>query len=207
MTTTDLGFVHRFVRGREDETLLLLHGTGGDENDLIPLGGFLRPGANFLSPRGSVLENGMPRFFKRLAMGVFDIPDLKKRTAELARFLQSSAEAYEFDLTKVVAVGYSNGANIAASLILTQPSLLRAAALLHAMVPFVPETMPDLEGTSILITGGNRDPIVPRNESEALAALLGEAGADVDLHFRAGGHELTQDEADYVRQWLERVFK
>src|SRR5438093_4095070 len=133
-------FIHQLVPGNSKRTLLLLHGTGGNERDLIPLGHDLDPNASLLSPRGKVLENGMPRFFRRLAEGVFDLEDLQKRTHELADFVVSAAEHYKIDIKHIVAVGYSNGANIAASILLLRPEVLSAAVLFRAMVPLVPET-------------------------------------------------------------------
>ena len=204
-TQPDLGFVHRFERGSTSLTLLLLHGTGGDEADLVPLGRHLAPGANLLSPRGKVLEHGLPRFFRRLAMGVFDEEDLKHRTHELGRFVADAAALYEFDRQAVVAVGYSNGANIAASLLLLEPSVVRAAALMHAMVPFQPEMLPDLARTSVLLTGGADDPMIPVAQTEALARLLGAAGAEVELRLFPGGHQVSAAEVELVRDWLTRV--
>ncbi|HEV2754733.1 MAG TPA: alpha/beta hydrolase [Actinomycetota bacterium] len=201
----DLGFVHRYERGEGSLTLLLLHGTGADENDLIPLGRAVAPEASLLSPRGQVLENGMPRFFRRLAMGVFDVEDLKRRTADLARFVDSASRQYGFESRDVVALGYSNGANIAASLLLSDLGGVGAAALLHAMVPFRPESLPDLSGTPVLLTGGMRDPMIPRDQTEELARMLGEAGADVELELAPGGHELTQDEVEKVHRWIARL--
>lgn len=203
-TPGDLGFVHRYEAG-DATTLLLLHGTGGDENDLIPLGRAVAPGAALLSPRGQVLENGMQRFFRRLAMGVFDVEDLKQRTADLAAFVSAAAEHYGFDLARTIAVGYSNGANIGASLLLAEPGLVRAAALLHAMVPFRPDTPPGLAGTSVLMTGGMQDPMIPVDQTEELASILRAAGADVELDLAPGGHELTHDEVRKVRDWVERL--
>ena len=207
MTTSgaDLGFVHRFEPGDGDLTVLLLHGTGADENDLIPLGRAVALGASLLSPRGQVLENGMPRFFRRLAMGVFDVEDLHRRTADLAKFLETAAGHYGFDTSNVVAVGYSNGANIAASLLLSHPGLLRVAVLLHAMVPFRPEALPDLSGTRILLTGGMSDPMIPRDQTEELARILTDAGADVQLELAPGGHELTTPEVEKVHHWIARL--
>src|SRR5918997_626608 len=152
MTKELAGFKHRFVAGsgqEEGATLLLLHGTGGNENDLLPLGRELLPGANILSPRGKVLEHGMPRFFRRLAEGVFDQEDLAFRTEELAEFIRKAIDAYDLDPDKIIAMGYSNGANIAASLMLSDPSVLRAAVLFRAMVPFEPEVLPDLSGLPV----------------------------------------------------------
>ncbi len=195
-------FVHQFVPGTSDRTLLLLHGTGGDEHDLIPLGRELDPAAALLSPRGMVLENGRPRFFRRLAEGVFDQEDLKLRTEELADFVSAAAAHYEIDASKVVAVGYSNGANIAASIILRRAGVLRDAVLLRAMVPFVPETLTDLSGTRIWIGGGKQDTIIPPGDTQRLADLLEEAGAQVTAHFAEAGHSLTNTELVLVQRWL-----
>jgi phospholipase/carboxylesterase len=195
-------FQHRFVPGESALTLLLLHGTGGDENDLLPLGKHLAPDANLLSPRGKVLENGMPRFFRRLAMGVFDVEDLKARTDELELFVSDAASEYGLS-GPIVAVGYSNGANIGASLLLRHPKLLRGAGLLHAMVPYEPEGAIDLSGTSVLMTAGERDPMIPLDQTQALEKILREAGADVELHLEPGGHELTQAEVDAAARWVE----
>src|SRR5438876_7450875 len=155
-------FIHEFVPGNSDRTLLLLHGTGGNERDLIPLGRELDPRAALLSPRGKVLENGMPRFFRRLAEGVFDLEDLKKRTNELADFIAAAAQHYELAADQIVAVGYSNGANIAASLLLLRPETLRTAVLFRVMVPLVPEKVPDLSSVRVWIGAGYQDPIIPR---------------------------------------------
>ncbi|HET8631705.1 MAG TPA: VOC family protein [Thermomicrobiales bacterium] len=207
MNRTDLGFVHQYVpaTAARRPTLLLLHGTGGDETDLLDLGRALAPGAALLSPRGKVLEQGMPRFFRRLAPGVFDVADLHRRTEELADFVGAAANAYGFDAGDVVAVGYSNGANIAASLLLSRPGLLRAAVLFRPMVPFTPEAPADLTGTPVLLLAGRADPIVPAGEAERLAALLGDAGADVALHFQPGGHGLTQGDLRAAAEWLRRL--
>src|SRR5689334_9136078 len=154
-------FIHEFVPGTSNRTLLLLHGTGGNERDLIPLGRELDPNAALLSLRGKVLENGMPRFFRRLAEGVFDLEDLKNRTEELANFLESARADYGLEQNPLIAAGYSNGANIAASLILRFPHHLAAAVLFRAMVPFKPDTLPDLRGRHIFLSAGQRDAIVP----------------------------------------------
>lgn len=202
--TADLGFVHRFVPAAEPGnpvTLLLLHGTGGNEDDLIPLGQALLPGAAILSPRGKVLERGMPRFFRRFAEGVFDVEDLKFRTHELARFIETAREAYGFAGT-MVAVGYSNGANIAASLMLLHPGMLAGAVLFRVMVPFVPEVTPDLTGTQALVAAGRRDQIVPQTDTMKLAEMLTAAGAVISLHWHDGGHELGQDDIAAAQSWI-----
>jgi phospholipase/carboxylesterase len=197
-----LDFVHEFVPGSSKRTLLLLHGTGGNERDLIPLGREIDPTAAFLSPRGKVLENGMPRFFHRLAEGIFDEEDLKRRTHELADFVDAAAKHYEFAADQVVAVGYSNGANIAASLLLLRPETLRAAILFRAMVPIVPEKLPDLSLLRVWIGAGNHDPIIPTSETQRLVELLRGAGTDVTIRFFDAGHNLTNDEIEIARDWL-----
>src|SRR6266516_3029911 len=184
-------FIHEFVPGSSDRTLLLLHGTAGNERDLIPLGPELDPNASLLSPRGKVLENGMPRFFRRLAEGVFDLEDLKTRTNELADFVAAAARHYELAANRVVGVGYSNGANIAASMLLLRPEILHAAILFRAMVPLVPDNMPDLSSRRVWIGAGDQDPIVPASETQHLAEFLRGAGADVTIRFTKAGHGLT----------------
>jgi phospholipase/carboxylesterase/glyoxalase family protein len=202
--SADLGFAHRFLPGEDDSgaTLLLLHGTGGNEEDLIPLGQELSPGAAILSPRGKVLEFGAPRFFRRLSEGVFDHEDLVFRTHELAEFVAAASEEYGFDNRKLVAAGYSNGANIAGSLILLHPGLLRAAVLFRAMVPFEPEVTPDLSGMAVFMASGRRDQMIPPDNSQRLADILGGAGADVDLRWRDTGHGLTYEEVAQAKEWL-----
>ena len=195
-------FIHEFVAGKSNRTLLLLHGTGGNERDLIALGHELDPDASLLSPRGKTLENGMPRFFRRLAEGVFDLDDLKKRTHELADFVTSATQHYQIDDKKVVAVGYSNGANIAASMLLLRPEVLSAAILFRAMVPLTPDRQPNLSSVSVFISGGAFDPIVPGSETKALAKLLRVAGANVTVRFLQSGHELTPEDVDLTRRWL-----
>ena len=200
-------FIHRWLPGaRADLTLLLLHGTGGNEDDLVPLGEMLAPGAPVLSPRGPVLENGMPRFFRRLAEGVFDVPDLIARSGDLAAFVGEAAKRYGFGTSRVVAVGFSNGANVAASVMLLHPEVLAGAVLLRAMVPLSPTKRPDLSGRAALIASGRRDPIVPLRQPEELAALLREAGADVEVAWSDTGHELTPGDLQISRAWLEKHF-
>jgi phospholipase/carboxylesterase len=195
-------FIHEFVPGKSERALLLLHGTGGNERDLIPLGHELDPNASLLSPRGKVLENGMPRFFRRLAEGIFDLEDLKKRAHELADFVASAAAHYKIDMKNLIAVGYSNGANIAASILLLRPETFAAAILFRAMVPFVPETQPDLSSLRVLIGAGSVDPIVPASETKQLAELLRSSGADVTIRFFQGGHELTPADIHAAQEWL-----
>jgi predicted esterase len=202
---TELGFVHQFIPGSSERTLLLLHGTGGDERQLIPRGRELDPAAAILSPRGKVLEDGNARFFRRLAEGVFDLEDLKVQTDALADFVRQAATQYRFDCTKMVVVGYSNGANIAASVLLRHPDLLRSAMLLRAMVPFQPEQLPDLGGVQIWIAAGKQDPLIPRLNAERLAEMLSDAGAEVAAHFFEAGHALTNTELVLARRWLNAI--
>jgi predicted esterase len=182
---------------------LLLHGTGGNERDLIPLGRELDPNAALLSPRGKVLENGMPRFFRRLAEGVFDLEDLKYRANELADFVAAAGEHYGFTSDNVVAVGYSNGANIAASMLLLRPEILGAAILFRAMVPLVPDKLPDLSSVCVWMGAGNQDPIIAPSETQRLVSLLRSAKADVTIRFFDAGHGLTNDEIDTAGRWLK----
>jgi phospholipase/carboxylesterase len=202
VSAADLGFVHRFEPGGSGETLLLLHGTGGDESDLIALGRDLAPEANLLSPRGPVLENGMPRFFRRLDIGVFDEADLIRRVGDLGRFVRAAAERYGFESARVRALGYSNGANTAAAMLLLDPSLLAGAALLRAILPLEPPRPPDLSGKPVLIAAGRRDPYAPIERVEALAERLRTAGATVDLRWSDRGHELAPEEIAATAEWV-----
>ncbi len=199
----DLGFIHRYEPGEALETLLLLHGTGGDESDLLPLGRHLAPQAGRLAPRGRVLENGMPRFFRRLAPGVFDEADLRRQAADLARFLQAAADRYGFDAARVWAVGYSNGANMAAALMLLHPQTLCGAVLMRPVLPLRPEAPPDLSGRAVLILAGERDPWAPREQVEALARVLEAAGASVTLRWHPDGHAMAPEEITAARDWLQ----
>ena len=199
---TTLDFLHTFVPGRSARTLLLLHGTGGDENDLIPVGRALDPEAALLSPRGKVLENGMPRFFRRLAIGVFDEEDLIRRTNELADFIESASEQYRFDRQNMRAVGYSNGANIAASLLLLRPEALGGAALLRPMLPLIPEKLPLLKGVPVLIAAAHDDTVAPPGGALELATLLRNAEADLTVSFENAGHGLTNETIATVKSWL-----
>jgi len=198
-------FIHEFVPGSSSRILLLLHGTGGNERDLIPLGQELDPNAALLSLRGKVLENGMPRFFRRLAEGVFDLEDLKYRTNELADFVTAAAQHYGFATDQLVAVGYSNGANIAASILLLRPEILHRAVLFRAMVPLIPDALPELSSGRVWIGAGDQDPIVPASETKRLGELLRRAGADVTIRFFNAGHGLTNDDVVTARDWLKRV--
>jgi phospholipase/carboxylesterase len=198
-----LGFTHRYQPGAtpDSPTFLMLHGTGGGEEDLLPLGPMLSPGAALLSPRGKVLERGMPRFFRRLAEGVFDVDDLRVRTNELAQFVAEAAGHYGFHPNRVYGVGFSNGANIAASLLLLSPGTLAGAILFRAMVPIVPDLPPDLTGTAVLLSNGSQDPIVPRDNADRLAGMLRAAGAEVTQVWQPAGHELTHRDVSTAREW------
>ncbi|HEY4246376.1 MAG TPA: alpha/beta hydrolase [Lacunisphaera sp.] len=197
-------YQHVFIPGTDPlaSPLLLLHGTGGDENDLIPLGQSLSAGSPLLSPRGDVLENGMPRFFRRFAEGVFDLADVEKRTQALADFIAVAAAHYQIDSSKLVAIGYSNGANIAASLLLLRPEAISGAVLLRPMVVLEPKSLPKLNGKRILISSGQHDPIVPVDHPVRLAHRFREAGADVTVNSHAGGHGLTQADFTAARRFF-----
>ena len=203
-TAADLGFVHRYVPAEDPgrTPLLLLHGTGADENDLIPLGLQLSPGAALLSPRGKVLEQGMPRFFRRVGEGVFDVADLKTRTQELADFVEKARAAY--GLAAPVALGFSNGANIAWSLLLSRPQSLAGAILIRAMLPFQPDSVPRLDGRPVLMLSGTADPIISAEQRDRLANVLKAAGADLQYELLPAGHRLTQQDVVIAADWLAR---
>ena len=185
-------------------TLLLLHGTGGNENDLVPLGKLIRPGAALLSPRGEVDENGQLRFFRRLAPGVFDEVDLVKRTHQLADFVEDQSERHH--LRQIVAIGYSNGANIAASMLMLRPGVLSGAILLRAMVPLDPPQPPDLAGLPVLIIAGRHDEMMSADQPQRLASLLLNAGAEVTLAWHDTGHSLGPADFKKVAGWMEEKF-
>ncbi len=201
------GFEHVYLPAPSEgaPTLLLLHGTGGNEHDLLGLGEALLPSAARLSPRGPVLENGMPRFFRRLSEGVFDLEDVQKRSADLAAFVEEAAERYGFDPKRLFAVGYSNGANIAASLLLLHPGVLAGAVLFHAMVPIVPERLPDLRGLPVFMGSGRNDMMIPPAQAEELGRMLESAGAVLTAHWEPGGHALNRQEVAAAMEWIARV--
>ena len=200
----DLGFIHRFVAGEDPtvETLLVLHGTGGNENDLISIGQAIAPGAAILSPRGNVLENGAPRFFKRVAEGVFDPKEVRSRGEELARFIRAAAVTYRLDPSRIFALGYSNGANIASTVMLIEPGIIHASILLRPMVVYDPPEKSDLSGSSVLISAGRMDPIVPTASVEQLAELFRSANADVTLKWQLAAHNLVPSEVREAAEWL-----
>jgi predicted esterase len=200
-----MDFIHQFIPAPDSRTprvLLLLHGTGGNENDMIPLGRDLDPDAALLSLRGKVLENGMPRFFRRLAEGVFDEEDVVRRANELADFIGTAATKYQFDQNELTAVGYSNGANIAGAVLLLRPGTITSAVLFRAMVPLTPAKTPNLGGTRALICSGTHDPIVPVENAERLTAMLQAAGADLTLRLEDASHQLVFDEIAAAKNWL-----
>lgn len=191
----------------ETLTLLLLHGTGGNEDDLIQVGQMISPSASLLSPRGKVLENGMPRFFKRLAEGVFDLEDLKFRTRELADFVKDTSSIYGFDLNKTIAVGFSNGANIAASLLLSYPGTLMGAILFRAMVPFIPNSPLDLSDKKVLLSAGVYDPIVSESQTQSLYNILKKSRANATLKWQQSGHNLTESDILDAKEWLSESIR
>lgn len=203
-----LTFHHQWKDGAPNSpVLLLLHGTGGDEHDLLPLGRSILPGARLLSPRGKVLEQGMPRFFRRLAVGVFDHEDLKVRTHELADFLIAAAAQYHFRAQDVIALGYSNGANIAAALLLLRPEALTGAILLRATMPLPVNPLPDLTGKSVLLSEAQQDIHVPRDQALELESTLRQAGANVETLWLAATHNLEQAEIPLLQQWARKHTK
>lgn len=213
--SNDFGFAHIFINPSKDSnnndltkkiTLVLLHGTGGNEEDLIFLGKEIEPNAIILSPRGKVLENGMSRFFRRLAEGVFDIEDLKFRTHELAEFIQNCSLHYKFDLTKTIAVGFSNGANIAASILLLRPDVIQGAILFRAMVPLIPNSLPNLSNKKILLTSGLHDPIVSKTETENLYRLFQKTNANIVLKWSNSSHNLIQKDILDAKKWISNNF-
>lgn len=200
---TELGFQHRYVPGEDGaHTVLALHGTGGTEEDLIPLAQELAPRAHVLAPRGNVLEQGLARFFRRIAIGVFDEADVRRAAAELDAFVRGAAERYGFAADRVLGLGYSNGANVAAALMLLHPRCLAGAALLRAVLPITPEREPDLAGRPALIAAGTSDPYAPAPRVDALAEQLRRAGALVDLRWQPAGHELTPADLAGLREWF-----
>jgi predicted esterase len=201
----DLGFTHRFVPAEDadsGETLLVLHGTGGNENDLIGIGQTIAPGAAILSPRGNVLENGAPRFFKRLAEGVFDPKEVRSRGEELARFIRAAIAKYGLDASRIYALGYSNGANVASTVMFIDPRLLQRAILFRPMLVFEPDERADVSSASVFISAGRMDPIVPVNSVERLVELFESAHAEVTLKWQLAGHNLVPSEVREAAEWL-----
>lgn len=203
--TEDLGFIHRFVPAEDvssGETLLVLHGTGGNENDLIGIGQTIAPGAAILSPRGNVSENGSQRFFKRLAEGVFDPKEVRSRAEELARFIRAAIAKYGLDASRIYALGYSNGANAASTVMFIDPKLLQGAVLFRPMLVFEPEEPSDLSGASVFISAGRMDPIVPVSSVERLVELFESAHAEMTLKWQLAGHNLAPSEVREAAEWF-----
>jgi phospholipase/carboxylesterase len=202
---TELSFIHRYEPATEPGRLplLLLHGTGGDENDLLGLGRMVSPGSALLSPRGKILENGMPRFFRRLAEGVFDEEDVRFRANELADFVGEAREAY--GLEAPIALGFSNGANIAAAMLILRPEVLAGAALLRAMVPLQEAPKADLAGKRVLMVSGLMDPIIPADNSARLAESLAASGAEVQHETLPTGHGLSQTDLQLLVKWFSEI--
>ena len=203
--TEDLGFIHRFVPAEDPasgETLIVLHGTGGDENDLIGIGQAIAPGAAILSPRGNVLENGAPRFFKRLAEGVFDPKEVRARAEELGRFIRAAVITYRLDPARVFALGYSNGANVASTMMFVEPGILQGTILFRPMLVYEPTEKNDLGGSAVFISAGRMDPIVPESSVERLVELFESLHAEVTLKWQLGGHNLVPSEVREAADWL-----
>jgi predicted esterase len=195
-------FHYHFEPGRSADTLLLLHGTGGNETDLLDIGHSVMPDAALLSPRGRVLENGMPRFFRRLAEGVFDVEDVKFRAKELGEFIKKAAREHGFDAGRLLALGYSNGANIAAAMLLTGAARFPKAVLLRPMVPLQPDRLPDLSGDRILLARGLYDPLATAEQSIGLRQLFESAGATVGEQTTRAGHQLSKEDLEAAARWL-----
>jgi len=201
----DLGFVHRFVPAEDSasgETLIVLHGTGGNEDDLVGIGQTVAPGAAILSPRGNVLENGAPRFFKRLAEGVFDPKEVRSRAEELIHFIRAAVARYDLDASRIYALGYSNGANIASTVMFIEPRLLQGAVLFRPMLVYEPEKQGDLSSASVFISAGRMDPIVPVKSVERLAELFESSRAETTLKWQQTGHNLVPSEVREAAEWL-----
>ena len=203
--TGDLGFIHRFVPAEDKtsaEMLVVLHGTGGDENDLIGIGQAIAPGAAILSPRGNVLENGAPRFFKRLAEGVFDPEEVRSRGEELARFIRAAISTYALNPARIFALGYSNGANVASTVMFVEPGLLQGAILFRPMLVFEPDERPNLSGAGVFVSAGRMDPIVAVKSVERLVELFEASRAEVTLKWQLAGHNLLPSEVREAADWL-----
>ena len=203
--TGDLGFIHRFVPAEDKtsaETLVVLHGTGGDENDLVGIGQAIAPGVAILSPRGNVLENGAPRFFKRLAEGVFDPKEVRSRGEELAQFIRAAISRYALNPQRIFALGYSNGANIASTVMFIEPGLLQGAILFRPMLVFEPDERPNLSGAGVFVSAGRMDPIVAVKSVERLVELFEASRAEVTLKWQLAGHNLLPSEVREAADWL-----
>jgi phospholipase/carboxylesterase len=195
-------FIHQFVQGTSPVTILALHGTGGDEQDLLPIARAVAPGASVLSPRGKVSEHGAFRFFSRIAPGVFDEKEIQSRAAELADWITATVKQRGLDPASLYALGYSNGANIATAVMLLHPGTIAGAVLLRPMPVITPDALPALNDAPVLMVVGKEDASMPRGESEKLGRMLAEAGAAVDFAMQDAGHELTPQDFSLVKKWL-----
>ena len=200
-----MSFIHNFLPGKLSSTVLVLHGQGGDENDLLPVARALAPGAAFLSPRGKAAENGATRFFARVSQDVFDEAEIRARTAELAEWISEAAVQYGLDTTKIYALGFSNGASIAASTMLLHPGVLAGGLLLRPRAIIEPEKLPDLNGTPVLVIAGQQDEKMPGGASEILARQLGRAGAAVEMALLDAGHDLTPQDFSIGKTWFTKL--
>jgi phospholipase/carboxylesterase len=198
-------YIYRERQGSDTTAplLLLFHGTGGDEDQFFELGGELLPGARLVAPRGDVSEHGALRYFRRTGEGRYDMADLAVRTEKMAGFIKTHIE--EKRPAGVFGLGYSNGANILASVLFKAPELFDGAVLLHPLIPFTPPPSPGLAGRRILITAGRQDPIAPADATEALAGYLTAQGAEVEQLWHGGGHALASKELDAAAAFLERA--
>lgn len=194
-------YIHKMLPGSSGSPLLFVfHGTGADENQLLSFGSELLPGATIISSRGDVSEHGAARFFRRTGEGVYDMDDLARATSKMAGFVRAHVEAAK--PSPVFGLGYSNGANILASVVFAEPTLFDATALMHPLIPFEPQVQGSLAGRRILITAGKRDPICPPNLTSRLEAYLRADGADVTVEWHDGGHEVRPNEIEAARRFF-----
>jgi phospholipase/carboxylesterase len=207
-----MNFEHVYEQGTNGFTILALHGTGGNEHDLIQMAKSVAPQSSILSPRGKVIEGtDHHRFFRRIAEGVFDIDDLKFRTHELADFVTAASEHYGFDKNNLYALGFSNGANIASSLFLLCPEVLAGGVLLRGMLPLDPdkdeiEMLPDLRGKHILLSNGTRDPIIPLDNAKKLVSLYKQLGATITHELNPASHGLIKSDIEVMQKWFNQRF-
>ncbi len=199
------GFTYVTRETGSPEGLMLLHGTGGDEYDLVDLGRYIAPDLTLISPRGRAPENGMNRWFARHAEGILDEQDIKKRTAELHRFLPKATQAHGVSAKKLWALGFSNGANMAAAMLLLYPESFAGAVLFRPMLPLKPENLPDLKGKHLFIAAGTHDTMIPRESTEMLIGILQDQGAVLQVNWATAGHGFGQDEVVLAKQWFDSV--
>ncbi len=195
-------FFQKSTNPEEKRVLLLFHGTGGNEMDLIPLAERILPGVSYLGIRGNVIEHGMPRFFKRLSEGIFDEADIKLRAHELDSFIREAATSFGFSSENVMALGYSNGANIITALNFLHPGLISTSLLLRPMTPLVPANAPDLSNSNVWLSFGSVDPLMPPGEIEKLSGLYTEYGANLTVNIEQAGHQLVQNDLTKASEFL-----